>query len=379
MVKVLRPSPLLDAATRSRPAVNPAPPGTATAVLVGEGSTPSSVRVRLYGTELDLPAAPGKWVVNGLVWVEMAEGGRPVRVTGPAMEPREGQQVIDHMPGLLPTGPAELSDEDRRRFADAEQAIRDARAALATLDADLAELDGQLAATSRTLPVFGRYQPEGPHPEGTIWYQLNTSGQVTGVWEQTTAPEGTDWRGRPLTSTAVVSLTAAQITAGTGAFQTAVAQKIWAEVITAARVSANRGVFRDLVAEHVSVVSSSGGRGVRITDAGLMLLDEDGSVAVDLTAAGANDRQWRMPDPRPGPLARFPLSEGAAARIRDARLRQGVDQREFVRRHRAAGVHWSSAVQSNIERAQRRSTRGDMDALTAALGVEFTLAGGEWQ
>ena len=85
------------------------------------------------------------------------------------------------------------------------------------------------------------------------------------------------------------------------------------------------------------------------------------------------------PGPRPGPLARFPLSEGAAARVRDARLRQGVDQRQFVRRHRAAGVYWSSAVQSNLERAQRRSTRGDMDALTAALGVEFTLAGGEWQ
>ena len=124
--------------------------------------------------------------------------------------------------------------------------------------------------------------------------------------------------------------------------------------------------------------------GVRITDSGMICTGEDGSAAVDLTTAGAtNDRQWRVtdprPGPRPGPLARFPLSEEAAARIRDARLRQGVDQREFVRRHRAAGVYWSSAVQSNIERAQRRSTRGDMDALTAALGVEFTLAGGEWQ
>ena len=281
----VRPSPLLDAATRSRPAVNPAPPGTATAVLVGEGSTPSSVRVRLYGTELDLPAAPGKWVVNGLVWVEMAEGGRPVRVTGPAMEPREGQQVIDHMPTLLPFGPAELSDEDRRRFADAEQAISDARAELATLDADLAELDVQLAATARALPVFGRYQPEAPHPEGTIWYQQNSSGHIVGVWEQAGPGDGTNWQGRPLTSTAVVSLTAAQITAGTGAFQTAVAQKIWAEVITAARVSANRGVFRDLVAEHVNVVSSSGGRGVRITDQGIILVGADGSAAVDLTTA----------------------------------------------------------------------------------------------
>ena len=99
-------------------------------------------------------------------------------------------------------------------------------------------------------------------------------------------------------------------------------------------------------------------------------------VALDSLGDGVPDPR---PVPRPGPLARFPLSEGAAARIRDARLRQGVDQRQFVRRHRAAGVHWSSAVQSNIERAQRRSTRGDMDALTAALGVEFTLAGGEWQ
>ena len=99
-------------------------------------------------------------------------------------------------------------------------------------------------------------------------------------------------------------------------------------------------------------------------------------VALDSLGDGVPDPR---PVPRPGPLARFPLSEGAAARIRDARLRQGVDQREFVRRHRAAGVHWSSAVQSNIERAQRRSTRGDMDVLTAALGVEFTLAGGEWQ
>ena len=99
-------------------------------------------------------------------------------------------------------------------------------------------------------------------------------------------------------------------------------------------------------------------------------------VALDSLGDGVPDPR---PVPRPGPLARFPLSEGAAARIRDARLRQGVDQRAFVRRHRAAGVHWSSAVQSNIERAQRRSTRGDMDALTAALGVEFTLAGGEWQ
>ena len=99
-------------------------------------------------------------------------------------------------------------------------------------------------------------------------------------------------------------------------------------------------------------------------------------VALDSLGDGVPDPR---PVPRPGPLARFPLSEGAAARIRDARLRQGVDQRQFVRRHRAAGVHWSSAVQSNIERAQRRSTRGDMDALTAALGVEFTLTGGEWQ
>ena len=99
-------------------------------------------------------------------------------------------------------------------------------------------------------------------------------------------------------------------------------------------------------------------------------------VALDSLGDGVPDPR---PVPRPGPLARFPLSEGAAARVRDARLRQGVDQRAFVRRHRAAGVYWSSAVQSNIERAQRRSTRGDMDALTAALGVEFTLAGGEWQ
>ena len=99
-------------------------------------------------------------------------------------------------------------------------------------------------------------------------------------------------------------------------------------------------------------------------------------VALDSLGDGVPDPR---PGPRPGPLARFPLSEGAAARVRDARLRQGVDQRAFVRRHRAAGVYWSSAVQSNLERAQRRSTRGDMDALTAALGVEFTLAGGEWQ
>ena len=99
-------------------------------------------------------------------------------------------------------------------------------------------------------------------------------------------------------------------------------------------------------------------------------------VALDSLGDGVLDPR---PVPRPGPLGRFPLSEGAAARVRDARLRQGVDQRQFVRRHRAAGVYWSSAVQSNIERAQRRSTRGDMDALTAALGVEFTLAGGEWQ
>lgn len=99
-------------------------------------------------------------------------------------------------------------------------------------------------------------------------------------------------------------------------------------------------------------------------------------VALDSLGDGVPDPR---PVPRPGPLGRFPLSEVAAARVRDARLRQGVDQREFVRRHRAAGVHWSSAVQSNIERAQRRSTRGDMDALTAALGVEFTLSGGEWQ
>ena len=281
----VRPSPLLDAATHQHPKRIPAPPGSATAVFLGEGSTPGRVRVRLRGAEIELPAAPGRWAIGGLVWVEMAEGGRPVRVTGPAEEPREGQQVIDHMPGLLPTGPAELSEEDRRRFADAEQAIIDARAELVTLDADLAELDGQLAATARALPVFGRYQPEGPHPEGTIWYQLNTSGQVTGVWEQAGPGDGTNWTGRPLTSTAVVSLTAAQITAGTGAFQTAVAQKIWAEVITAARVSANRGVFRDLVAEHVNVASSSGGRGVRITDAGLVLVGADGSAAVDLTTA----------------------------------------------------------------------------------------------
>ena len=99
-------------------------------------------------------------------------------------------------------------------------------------------------------------------------------------------------------------------------------------------------------------------------------------VALDSLGDGVPDPR---PVPRPGPLARFPLSEGAAARVRDARLRQGVDQRAFVRRHRAAGVYWSSAVQSNIERAQRRSTRGDMDALTAAVGGEFTLAGGEWQ
>ena len=99
-------------------------------------------------------------------------------------------------------------------------------------------------------------------------------------------------------------------------------------------------------------------------------------VALDSLGDGVPDPR---PVPRPGPLARFPLSEGAAARVRDARLRQGVDQRAFVRRHRAAGVYWSSAVQSNLERAQRRSTRGDMDALTAALGVEFRLAGGEWQ
>ena len=103
-------------------------------------------------------------------------------------------------------------------------------------------------------------------------------------------------------------------------------------------------------------------------------------VALDSLGDGVPaPRPVPRPGPRPGPLARFPLSEGAAARVRDARLRQGVDQRQFVRRHRAAGVYWSSAVQSNLERAQRRSTRGDMDALTAALGVAFTLAGGEWQ
>ena len=84
------------------------------------------------------------------------------------------------------------------------------------------------------------------------------------------------------------------------------------------------------------------------------------------------------PEPRFGPLARYRISEGAAARIRDARVRLGVDQRLFVRRARHLGVHWSSAVQSNIERAQRRATAADMDALTAALGVAFTLAGGEW-
>ena len=103
-------------------------------------------------------------------------------------------------------------------------------------------------------------------------------------------------------------------------------------------------------------------------------------VALDSLGDGVPaPRPAPRPVPRPGPLARFPLSERAAAKVRDARLRQGVDQRQFVRRHRAAGVYWSSAVQSNLERAQRRSTRGDMDALTAALGVEFTLAGGEWQ
>ena len=239
------------------------------------------------GAASPLRATPGGYVVGAPVRVALDADRAPISVLGPARDAREGERVDVVMPGLLPTGPAELSEEDRRRFADAEQAISDARADLDTLVADLAELDGQIASTARALPIFARYQPDGPHPQGTIWYQLNTSGQVTGVWEQAGPGDGTNWRGRPLASTAVVSLTAAQITAGTGSFQTAVAQKIWAEVITAARVSANRGVFRDLVAEHVNVASSSGGRGVRITDAGLILLGEDGSAAVDLTTAAS--------------------------------------------------------------------------------------------
>ena len=283
---VLRPSPLLDAAARNRAPRNAAPRGSASAVLVGEAATAGHLRVRLYGAEYDLPAAPGRWPIGGLVWVEMGENSRPIRVTSPATEPTEGQTVMDHMPSLLPAGgPAELTEEDRARFEAAEAAIRDAQADLATLDSSLDELDAQLAGAALALPIFARYMPTDPHPQGTVWYQLNASGQITGVWEQVGPGDGVNWQGRPLTSSAVVSLTAAQITAGTGTFQTAVAQKIWAEVITSARVTANRAVFRDLIAEHVNVVSSSGGRGVRITDQGIILVGSDGSAAVDLTTA----------------------------------------------------------------------------------------------
>lgn len=237
------------------------------------------------GAASPLRATPGGYVVGAPVRVALDADRAPISVLGPARDAREGERVDVVMPGLLPTGPAELSEEDRQRYEDAVSAIREAREEIGALGGSLDELDEHLAVLAQTLPIFSRWQPEGTHPQGTIWYQLNTSGQVTGVWEQAGPGDGTNWQGRPLTSTAVVSLTAAQITAGTGAFQTAVAQKIWAEVITAARVSANRGVFRDLVAEHVNVASSSGGRGVRITDAGLVLVGADGSAAVDLTTA----------------------------------------------------------------------------------------------
>ena len=274
----------LDLAPRRLPPQIPARETIGTVVRVEE----STVVVDLGdGAGSPLRAAPGGYIVGGPVRVALNADRAPVSVLGPARDARDGERVEVVMPGLLPSGPAELTDEDRARFAAAEQAVAEAREAITALDGALGDLDGELAQLGRTLPIFSRWMPTGPHPQGTIWYQISTSGQVEGIWEQTTAPEGRDWQGRPLTSTAVVSLTAAQITAGVGAFQSAVAQKIWAEVITAARVSANRGVFRDLVAEHVSVVSSSGGRGVRITDAGLMLLDEDGSVAVDLTTAAS--------------------------------------------------------------------------------------------
>ena len=162
------------------------------------------------GAASPLRAAPGGYVVGGTVRVALDEDRAPVAVLGPARDAREGEHVDVVMPGLLPSGPAELTDADRARFEAAEQAIRDARDDLAGLDGALAALDEHLAVTVRTLPVFSRWMPTDPHPQGTIWYQLNASGQVTGISEQTAAPEGTaadrraarapaprGWRGRP--------------------------------------------------------------------------------------------------------------------------------------------------------------------------------------
>ena len=189
------------------------------------------------GQPFPLPAQGGGYIVDAAAWVAVDEARRPVAVMRPARDAAPGDTVQVALPELAPEAAvADLSDEDRARLEATEAALDEAAVAIQENEAAQAELQARLAAA---------------------FVNMN----------------GTDY------------LDISRLTTFGGPMLQAVIGELWAQVITADRVRANMGVFNDLVARHVNVTSAQGGRGMRLTDQGLVLTGPDGTAVVDLTTA----------------------------------------------------------------------------------------------
>ncbi|SFN65992.1 hypothetical protein [Mycetocola miduiensis] len=74
--------------------------------------------------------------------------------------------------------------------------------------------------------LFSTSSPSGTAPFGSTWFQVNGTGQVIGQWQQTAAGIASTWTKRDVTSDTIANLDVGKLSAGTANLIAAVAQKI---------------------------------------------------------------------------------------------------------------------------------------------------------
>lgn len=123
---------------------------------------------------------------------------------------------------------------DAQRLVDSSLADLDTR--LDDAEQDLAESNGRLAEAESDIanmatPIMEAAAPTGSDtaPEGTIWFQVNGSGDIIGQWEQTAGGIGATWARRDVESQVIANLDVGKLTASEAEMDGLVAQKIAAE------------------------------------------------------------------------------------------------------------------------------------------------------
>lgn len=234
-------------------------PAKVLGVYKGMAEDKKRVLVTIDDSEpLSLTADPGKYVIDGLVWVQVDAKRKPIHVLGPADIPGEGQETETYLPELTP--------EDltaRAAIESAQAAIEAARAEIAETGA---ELDGRLddafgqidtalgdaanalsAATHNAKNLFATAPPSGTAPKGTLWFQRDSQGKIIGQWQQVAGAEpaadgtggtmGSTWERRDITSEVIANLDVGKLSAGGAVIDEGVINRLWTDVVRSRKIT----------------------------------------------------------------------------------------------------------------------------------------------